>query len=127
MALVSERIPEPLKAEVDAALTWFNRAQAHPYEVTAILDADRALARSTPRELRLVLCGSDACEQRSFRVSRVASGFDVSFAESEQAEADGPAEVQSELDPPPGARRGWLDSALAKHRFIVLVFYRGFW
>ena len=47
--------------------------------------------------------------------------------ESEESQADGPAELRSELDPPPGARRGWLDSALAKHRFIVLVFYRGFW
>ena len=127
MALVSERIPEPLQPEVDAALAWFNREQAHPYEVTAILDADQALAGSAPRELRLVLCGGDTCEQRSFRVSPSASSFDVAFAPGDAAETHGSAELQSELDPPPGARRAWLDSALAKHSFIVLVFYRGFW
>jgi len=24
-------------------------------------------------------------------------------------------------------RAGWLDAALARHAFVVLVFYRGFW
>lgn len=33
----------------------------------------------------------------------------------------------AELDPPAGARRGWLAEALASHAFVVLVFYRGFW
>ena len=33
----------------------------------------------------------------------------------------------SRLDPPPGARREWIDRVLAQHAFVVLVFYRGFW
>ena len=47
--------------------------------------------------------------------------------QADHNEADSSAELQAELDPPPGARRGWLDSVLTKHEFIVLVFYRGFW
>ena len=124
MASVSERIPEALQPEVDAALAWFNREQADPYEVTAIIDADRTLATSTPRELRLVLCGGDTCEQRGFRVSPAGSGFEIAFSADD---AEPSAEPQSELDPPPGARRNWLDSVLCQHSFVVLLFYRGFW
>ena len=97
------------------------------FEVTGIIDSDLTLAASGPRELRLVLCGGDTCQQRSFRVSSTAAGFDIAYADNEAPEADSSAELQSELDPPPGARRGWLDSVLTKHEFIVLVFYRGFW
>ena len=55
------------------------------------------------------------------------------YALCNEPEADGQvgddssAPVQAELDPPPGPRRGWLDSVLGKHAFVVLVFYRGFW
>jgi hypothetical protein len=127
MATVSEIIPESLRPEVDAALAWFNRTQADPFEVTGIIDADLTLAAGAPRELRLVLCGGDACQQQSFRVSSAAVGFDVAYADGRAPEADGSAALQAELDPPPGARRGWLDSVLTKHKFVVLVFYRGFW
>ena len=127
MATVSETIPESLQPEVDAAIAWFNAAQADAFEVTGIVDADLALASSEPRELHLVLCGGDTCEQRSFQVSSAAAGFDVAFSEMAAPTADAPAELQAELDPPPGARRGWLDSVLGKHEFVVLVFYRGFW
>ncbi len=127
MATVSEIIPESLQPEVEAALAWFNHAHANSFEVTGIIDPELTLAASGPRELRLVLCGGDTCQQRSFRVSGAAAGFDVAYADNEAPEADGSAELQAELDPPPGARRGWLDSVLSKHEFVVLVFYRGFW
>lgn len=127
MATVSEIIPEALQAEVDAAVAWFNGTQADAFEVTGIVDAERTLAASAPRELRLVLCGGDTCQQRSFRVASAASGFDVAYSDAEAPQPDGPEELQAELDPPPGPRRGWLDSVLAKHAFVVLVFYRGFW
>ena len=127
MATVTETIPESLQPEVDAALAWFNHTQADPFEVTGIIDADLTLAASAPRELRLVLCGGDTCQQRSFRVSSAAAGFDVAYAASEAQQADGSEELQAELDPPPGARRGWLDSVLTRYKFVVLVFYRGFW
>ena len=68
MATVSEIIPESLQPEVDAALAWFNGTQAEVFEVTGILDSDLTLAASAPRELRLVLCGGDTCQQRSFQL-----------------------------------------------------------
>jgi hypothetical protein len=74
-----------------------------------------------------VLCGGDTCQQRSFRVARSAEGFDVAYSETEPSDDDTATKVQSELDPPPGARRAWLDKVLGKHKFVVLVFYRGFW
>ena len=127
MAKVSEIIPESLQSEVDAALAWFNGTQEDEFEVTGIVDADLTLAASTPRELRLVLCGGDTCQQRSFQVAQAVDGFDVAYADSDAQVAESSGELQAELDPPPGPRRGWLDSVLAKHKFVVLVFYRGFW
>jgi hypothetical protein len=131
MATVSETIPESLRPEVDAAIAWFNAAQADAFEVTGIVDADLTIASSEPREMRLVLCGGGTCQQRSFQVSSAAAGFDVAFSEPEPepaaATAGAPEALQAELDPPPGARRDWLDSVLGKHRFVVLLFYRGFW
>jgi hypothetical protein len=70
-----------------------------------------------------VLCGGDRCEQRSFRVSAGEAGYEVGFLE----EGASDAAVAAELDPPPGALRGWLDRMLGQHRLTVLVFYRGFW
>ena len=125
MATVSEIIPAALQPEVDAALAWFNATQSDEFKATGILDADLTLAESEPRELRLVLCGGDTCQQMSFRVASAAAGFDVAFAESEAASAD--EAVQDELDPPPGPRRAWLESVLPKHKFVVILFYRGFW
>jgi hypothetical protein len=127
MATVSEIIPESLQPEVEAALAWFNTAQSNVFEVTGIIDADRTQGTDAPRELRLVLCGGDTCQQRSFRVSTVATGFDVAYADADHSDSDAPTSPQAELDPPPGVRRGWLDSVLSKHPFVVLVFYRGFW
>ena len=127
MATVSETIPSSLQPEVDAALDWFNNSQSQVFEVTGIIDADLSIEQESPRNLNLVLCGGDTCQQKSFHVSRSAEGFEVAFADGDAQEADTVATLQSELDPPPGARRGWLDAALAQHKFVVLVFYRGFW
>ncbi|MFK7898869.1 MAG: hypothetical protein AB8G23_23770 [Myxococcota bacterium] len=126
MSTVSESIPPALQPDVEAALDWFNRDQAIPFEVTGILDPDEALAKSAPRELKLILCGGDRCEQRSFRVDEGGVGFleDGREEASGQAEA---GEAQAELDPPPGARRSWLDRTLDRNEFSVVLFYRGFW
>lgn len=126
MSTVSETIPAPLQTDVDAALEWFNRDQPIPFEVTGILDPEAALASDVPRELKLVLCGGDRCEQRSFRVADGAAGREVAFLEDEAPVAD-EAERQAELDPPPGPRRSWLDRTLDRHEFTVVLFYRGFW
>jgi hypothetical protein len=128
MSTVSETIPAALQPDVDAALEWFNRDQPIPFEVTGILDPEAALASDAPRELKLVLCGGDRCEQRSFRVAQGDSAArEVGFLEDDAAGEIDVAERQAELDPPPGPRRGWLDRTLDRHAFTVVLFYRGFW
>ena len=131
MAVVSEIIPDALQPEVDAALAWFNGSHPDEFEVTGIIDADLTLTKSAPRELLLVLCGGDTCQQRSFRVSDSATGFEVTYsdgdASADMPTSDGSTPLQSELDPPPGPRRSWLDTVVQQHTFVVLVFYRGFW
>ena len=126
MPQVSETIPEALKPRVDAALAWFNAsadAAEDEFKVTGILDADTALNGSD--ELRLILCGGDRCEQRSFRVGGTVDAWEVEFADP--ALAPQGAKPQAELDPPPGPRLRWLDEKLSQHAFVVLLFYRGFW
>jgi len=123
MAKVSETIPEALLPRVDAALAWFNATENEQFKVTGILDADESLSSSD--ELRLILCGGDRCEQRSFRVSGGPDAWEIAFAES--VDAGSSESPQAELDPPPGPRRSWLDEKLLQHAFVVLVYYRGFW
>jgi hypothetical protein len=126
MPQVSETIPDALKPRVDAALAWFNAsadAAEDEFKVTGILDADEALSGSD--ELRLILCGGDRCEQRSFRVSGAVDAWEVEFADS--ALPPQGTKPQAELDPPPGPRLRWLDEKLSQHAFVVLLFYRGFW
>jgi len=123
---VRETIPTALQPEVDAALAWFNGREELPFEVTGIVDPETALEAPGARELRLVLCGGDRCEQRSFRVTQNEGGFDVALVDdaSPQTQSGAPP---AELDPPPGARRGWLEQVVGRHAFVVLLFYRGYW
>ena len=122
---VNEQIPEALKLRVEAAVAWFNDsadAAGDNFKVTGILDADAALEGSD--ELRLILCGGDRCEQRTFRVSGEGPSFLVEQADFMPAALGKP---QAELDPPPGAHLGWLDNVVAQYAFVVLLFYLGFW
>ncbi len=126
MPTVSETIPATLQPRVDAAVAWFNtspEAAGEEFKVTGILDEAAALGGS--EELRLILCGGDRCEQHSFRVHGAADTWNVEFADAVSAPKGG--KRQAELDPPPGARRIWLDQVLSQHAFVVLLFYRGFW
>lgn len=126
MPKVSETIPGELQPRVDAALAWFNaseNAENEAFKVTGIVDAEDALRGSD--ELRLIMCGGDRCEQRSFRVAGTNNAWEVELADDVLAtQGDKP---QAELDPPPGVRSSWLDKALSQHAFVVLLFYRGFW
>ena len=123
MAKVSDSIPETLQPEVDAAINWFNAQSSDDFTVTGIVNAEESLASTDERELRLVLCGGDMCQQKKFNVRRTGDSFTVSFTD-EPPISNG---TQAELDPPPGARKAWLDNVISKHKFVVLVFYRGFW
>jgi hypothetical protein len=126
MTHVQETIPEGLRPEVEATLAWFNLREDVAFEVTGILDPEVALESSGTRELRLILCGGDRCEQRSFRVTAKGDRYDVALLDVAPSASD-EGLTPAELDPPPGARRGWLDRVLGQHAFIVLVFYRGYW
>ncbi len=126
MPIVQETIPESIRPEVEAAVAWFNRGEDVAFEATGILEPEATLEATGAHELRLVLCGGDRCEMRSFRVRPAGEGFDVTLLDAEPP-APGAGAPPAELDPPPGALRGWLDRALARHAFVVLVFYRGFW
>ena len=125
MTTVEETIPEGLRPEVDAAVAWFNGREDVAFEVTGILDPDAALQTSGAREVRLVLCGGDRCEQRSFRVKANGDDYEIALLDDDQSAPAG--QTTAELDPPPGARRRWLDRALAQRALVVLVFYRGYW
>lgn len=127
MTIVHEAIPEALQPQVDAAVAWFNERESETFSVTGILDPDASHVSSSASELRLVLCGGDRCEQRSFQVDQTSDGFEVAFAERQGASSAGREEPVAELDPPPGALRGWIDRVLPRHEFVVLLFYRGYW
>ena len=126
MPEVSETIPDALAPRVDAALAWFNSSAESAgdiFKVTGILDADAALNGSD--ELQLILCGGDRCEQRSFRVSGSSDAWAIESLES--LSTANRIKPQADLDPPPGARSSWLSKTLPQHKFVVLLFYRGFW
>ena len=126
MPQVSETIPDKLAPRVAAAVTWFNQSTESAediFKVTGILDPHEALNGSD--ELKLIMCGGDRCEQRSFRVTGSTDAWVVEPAESiATPQAD---KLQADLDPPPGVRAAWIDRTLSQHPFVVLLFYRGFW
>lgn len=122
---VSDTIPDLLAPRVEAAVAWFNNspdAAGNTFTATGLLDADHALSGSD--ELKLVLCGGDRCEQRSFRVSGSHDHWSVEPLDKTFSQQGRP---QADLDPPPGARLSWLDTVMSQHVFVVLLFYRGFW
>ena len=131
MAVVSDVIPSELQDDVDAALAWFNASQDVSFEATGIVDPQISIDSGNPRELRLVLCGGDSCQKREFVVDKTSDGYRVAFvSEASESGTDNQIQTtapQSELDPPPGALRNWLDSVVPQHSFTLLLFYRGFW
>ena len=121
MTTVLDAIPEHLQRDVDAALAWFNAREGGGFEVTGIVDPPESAGAG--RQLRLVLCGSGTCRQETFRVAPSPNGPRIDWLGDRAEAGDGVAE----LDPPPGARRGWIDEVAGRHAFVVLLFYRGFW
>ena len=122
---VSDTIPDLLAPRVEAAVAWFNNspdAVGNTFTATGLLDADHALSGSD--ELKLVLCGGDRCEQRSFCVSGSHDHWSVeplgkAFSQQGRSQAD--------LDPPADALLSWLYTVMSQRTFVVQLFYRGFW
>ena len=123
MSNVVETVPEALKPEVDAALAWLNGERGAQFTVTGIVDPEQTLAQSEDgvRDLSLVLCQGDLCVREQLRVERGSAGIECRLAD---VVSDDPPPL---LDPREGMRSVWIDEQLAKHAFVVLVFYRGFW
>lgn len=119
---IVEEIPEALRPEVDSALSWLNAEQGARFHVTGVVDPEVALrSGGAPHDLTLILCEGDRCVREQVRVQPRAGRFEISRAAGDRV--DPPAEI----DPRPGVRAGWLEAELARHAFVVLVFYRGFW
>ena len=119
---IVEEIPDSLRPEVDAAVAWLNAEEGTHFTVTGLVDPAPALrAAGAAHDLGLILCEGDRCVREQLRVRPQGGGFAISRAVEERV--DPPPEI----DPPPGARLGWLETRLAQHAFVVLVFYRGFW
>ncbi len=119
---VVEDIPQALRPEVHAALAWLNAEQGRSFKLTGVVDPEAAeRSGGAAHDLTLILCDGDLCVREQVRVRISSAGFEISRADS------GREDPPAELDPLPGVRHGWLEGALAKHTFVVLVFYRGFW
>lgn len=126
MPTVVEEIPLELKPAAEAALAWINQKHGAHFKLTGLvdpMDPDKARDRdaSQPMELGLVLCEGDVCLREQVHVQAQGQGFQVTAIDTEDAV------IPPHLDPPVGVRKSWLDDQLAKHAFIVIVFYRGFW
>lgn len=131
MPRIEESIPAHLAEEAEAARAWFSRDQGSEFKLTGIVDPEQVREpdpKAPGRQLQLILCGAqdgqDVCLRERFEVEPTGRGFDVTHFGSSTPDVGSPAPL---LDPPAGTRAGWLDSVLARHAFVVLLFYRGFW
>ena len=121
--LTSTEIPEAIRLKVNAALAWLNATQAADFELTGLVDYETALENPNAErvELGLILCDGELCAREQVVVET--SGDEVTVRLVDAAER----EIPPLLDPPEGIRAGWLDAVLAKHEFVLLLFYRGLW
>lgn len=124
MSMVIEEIPAELQPAADAALAWINKERDASFKLTGlVVDADDSeeLATSAQMELGLVLCQGDICMREQVRIVASDQGYEISAIE-----AAAPV-IPPHLDPPVGVRTNWLAEQLGKHRFVVLLYYRGLW
>ena len=90
----------------------------HTFQAQQALDA----GADESYELGLVLCNGEICSREQIRVEPAGGNkFLYSFADVQERD------IPPLLDPPEGLRCDWVDSVLAKHEFVVMVFYRGLW
>ena len=118
-----EGIPTSLRPQAEAAVSWINETQERSYELTGLVDYEQALQAEDGEayELGLVLCDGEICAREQVRVGPSEDGFRFSFVEAVERE------IPPLLDPPEGLRSGWLEAEMARHKFLVLLFYRGLW
>ncbi len=123
MPNVVEEVPDHLKPAADAALGWINKERGTQFKLTGLVDPDPDWQpdSGTPSEFGLVLCENEMCAREQVRVQKHGDQFQVAMANSDDTA------IPVHLDPPEGVRTPWLDEQLAKYKFVVLVFYRGFW
>lgn len=123
MTTVVEDIPVQLQPAADAALLWINETQEASYKLAGLVDPDLSWQPQTgmPMDMALVLCDNETCAREQVRVQLRGDGYQIAAIAAEDAL------IPPHLDPPMNVRRGWLDAQMHKHKFIVLVFYRGFW
>lgn len=120
-------VPSILQAPVDGALNWINASRSEPFALSELLDSQSAAQAAASGQigdsytLSLVLCDGYICDREQVRVTPVKDGFEFQRIE------DAPRDIPPLLDPPAGVRTQWLDQVLAKHEFVVLLFYRGLW
>lgn len=117
-------IPETLRPVAEAAVRWVNLEQGHAFELTGLVDYESALSAGPAEaayDLGLILCDGEICARQQVRVEPGETGPQFSFVAAQAAE------IPPLLDPPVGVRANWLDSVLAKHQFVLLLFYRGLW
>ena len=121
--MMQEITPSALQAPAVAATAWINETQGQRFELTGLVDYEQALAAKDGEafELGLVLCDGEMCAREQVRILPTADGFQFSVVDSVTPD------IPPLLDPPVGVRAGWLDQALARHEFILLLFYRGLW
>ena len=118
-----EDIPTSLRPQAEAAVSWINETQERSYELTGLVDYEQALQAEDGEayELGLVLCDGEICAREQVRVGPLGDGFQFSFVDAAERE------IPPLLDPPEGVRSGWLEAEMARHKFMVLLFYRGLW
>ncbi|MAD05929.1 MAG: hypothetical protein CMP86_00795 [Gammaproteobacteria bacterium] len=118
-----ENIPTILRPQADAAVSWINETQARSYELTGLVDYEQALHAEAGEgyELGLVLCDGEICAREQVRVDPSGDGYQFGFVDAAERE------IPPLLDPPVGVRSGWLEAEMGRHKFVVLLFYRGLW
>lgn len=123
MPNIVEDIPTTLQPAADAALAWINEERGAEFKLTGLVDPDPNWNPDSgdATELGLVLCENDMCSREQVRLQKHGDAFQVAAIEAEDNV------IPPHLDPPAGVRASWLDEQMAKHGFIVVVFYRGFW
>ena len=119
--LLRDEIPEDLLSTAEQAVTWLNQQRGTEFSLTGLADEPDDKPVGEPTELGLVLCQGDLCTREQVSISQHEGQLQFALATTAATE------VPALLDPPAGHRRAWLDEQLAKHEFLLILFYRGRW